>query len=157
MTGSQVMVLASDLLLDFSNSLREKFNRGATVGTHHVVMATAVVLVLVTRDPVVKSNLAGQPAIGEQLQGPVNGSESDARVGLFNQPMQFVGGEMFPSLQECPQNGAALFGLLQADALEMLQENSFGLADALRRDARLIVNTFLQHVGFHRRQNPRRC
>jgi hypothetical protein len=29
----------------------------------------------------------------------------------------------------------------------MLQENSFGLADALRRDGRLIVDSFLQHVG----------
>jgi hypothetical protein len=29
----------------------------------------------------------------------------------------------------------------------MLQENSFGLADVLPRDGRLIVDSLLQHVG----------
>jgi hypothetical protein len=29
----------------------------------------------------------------------------------------------------------------------MAKENSFGFADALRRDGRLIVDSFLQHVG----------
>jgi hypothetical protein len=29
----------------------------------------------------------------------------------------------------------------------MLKENSFGLADVLPRDGRLIVDSFLQHVG----------
>jgi hypothetical protein len=31
----------------------------------------------------------------------------------------------------------------------MLQKNSFGLADVLPRDGRLIVDSFLQHVGRH--------
>jgi hypothetical protein len=35
----------------------------------------------------------------------------------------------------------------------VLEKNSFGLADALRRDGRLIVDSFLQHVG--RRRNRR--
>jgi hypothetical protein len=29
----------------------------------------------------------------------------------------------------------------------MLKENSFGFADVLARNGRLIVNSFLQHVG----------
>src|SRR5260370_39262737 len=61
--------------------------------------------------------------------------------------MQFVDRKMFARLEECPQNRIALFGLLQADAFEMPQENSFGFADVLLRDGRLIVDSFLQHVG----------
>jgi hypothetical protein len=54
---------------------------------------------------------------------------------------------MFASFEDRPQNRVALFGLLQPHATEMLQENSFRLADVLPRDGRLIVNPFLQHVG----------
>src|SRR5260370_31204740 len=61
--------------------------------------------------------------------------------------MQFVDRKMFARLEECPQNRIARFGLLQADAFEMPQENSFGFADVLLRDGRLIVDSFLQHVG----------
>ena len=61
--------------------------------------------------------------------------------------MQFVDRKMFTSFQEGAQDCAALFGLFQADALEMSKENSFGFADVLPRDGRLIVDSFLEHVG----------
>src|SRR5208282_2018787 len=54
---------------------------------------------------------------------------------------------MLTSFQEGPQNCIALCSLLEPDAFEMVQENSFGLADVLPRDGRLIVDSFLQHVG----------
>ncbi len=151
--GGKVTVLASNLLLDFSNFLGEKFDRSTALGTHHVVMTAAVVLVFITRDAVVKGDFAGQTAIRQQFQRPIDGGEADARIGFLDQPMQFVGRKMFASFQEGPQNCVALFGLLQADALEMLQENSLGFADVLPRDGRLIVDSFLQHVG--RRGNLR--
>src|SRR5208337_5561090 len=142
-----VTVFASDLLLDFSDFLREEFNRSAALGAHHVVVTAAVVLMFVTCDAVVKSDFAGQAATGQKFQRPVNGGEADARVGFLDQAVQFVGRKMFPSFQEGPQNCAALLGLLQADAFEVLQENPFGFADVLARDGRLIVDSFLQHVG----------
>jgi len=145
--GGDVAVFVSDLPFDRSDLLREKFDRSAALGAHHVVMTAAVVLVLVTRDAVVKSNFAGQSATCQKLQRPVDGGETDARIGFLDQSMQFVDREMFASLDERPQNCVTLFGLLQADAAEMLQENSFSLADILPRDGRLIVNPFLQHVG----------
>lgn len=144
------MVLVSDLLLDFPDFFREKFDRGAALGAHHVVMTAAVVLVLIARDAVVKGDFAGEAATREKLERAVNSGETDARVGFFDQAVQFVGGKMFASFEEGPKNGAALFGLFEANAFEMLQENSFGLADALRRDSRVIVNSFLQH-GVRRR------
>jgi len=141
--GGNVTVLASDLPLDFSDFLREKFNRGAALGTHHVVMTAAVVLVFVTRDAVVESDFAGQAATRQQLQRPVDGSETDARIGFLDQSVQFVSREMFTSFKEGPQNRAALFGLFESDAFEMLQENSFSFAHVLSRDGWLIVDSFL--------------
>src|SRR5208282_3124392 len=116
-------------------------------------MTAAVVLMFIARDAVVKCNFAGQSATGQKLERPVDSSEADARVGLLDQPVQLVGRKMFTSFQEGPQNCAALLGLLQTDATKMLQENSFGFADVLARDGRLIVDSFLQHDG--RRGNSR--
>ncbi len=151
MASGNVPVFASDLLLDFSDLLREKFDRRAALGAHHVMMAAAIVLVFVTRDAVVKSDFAGQAAARQKFQRAVNGGEADARVGFLDQAMQFVGREMFASFQESPQNCAPLFGLLQADATKMLQENSFGFADVLARDGWPIVDSFLQHFGAARK------
>ena len=60
--------------------------------------------------------------------------------------MQFIDRQMFAGFEEGPQDRTALFGLFQPDALQVPQENSFGFADVLSRDGRLIVDTFLQHV-----------
>ena len=149
MASGDVVVLASNLLLDLSDFLREKFHRGATLGTDHVVMTAPVVLVLVARNAVVKSDFAGQPATRQQFQRPVNGGDADARVVFLDQAVQFVDGKMLPGFEKCPQNGIALLGLLQADALEVLQEYSFRFADVLPRDGRLIVDSFLQHGVRH--------
>ena len=94
-----------------------------------------------------KSDFAGQPASRQQLQRPVDSGHADARVVFLDQPVQFVDRKMFPGFEEGSQDGVALFGLLQTDALEMLQEDSFRFADVLLRDVRLIVDSFLQHVG----------
>ena len=116
-------------------------------------MTAAVVLVFVAGDAVMKGDFAGQAATRQKFQRAVDGGEADARVGLPDQLVQFFGREMFASFQEGAQDGVALFGLLQADATKMLQENSSGFADVLARDGRPIVDSFLQHVG--RRGNSR--
>jgi len=147
MAGGYVMVFATDLLFDFSDFLGEKFDRGAALGTDHVVMTAAVVLVLITSNAVVKGDFAGQATTSQELQGAVDGGKTDARIGFLHQAVQFVGRKMLAGFEEGPQNRVALFGLFQADAFEMLQENSFSFADALARNGGLIVDSFLQHVG----------
>jgi hypothetical protein len=109
------------------------------------MMAAPVVLVLVTRNAIVKCYFTGQPGVRQQFKRPVDGSESDVGILLFHQLIQFIGREMSAGFQKSPQNCAALLGLLQTDASQMPQENVFGLADVLGRDARLIVDSFLQH------------
>lgn len=145
--SGHVTVLAADLLLDFSYLGREEFDRGAALGTHHVVMAAPVVLMLVAGDAVMKGDFAGKPATGQKLQRAVDGGETDTLVFFLDQAVQFVGGEMFASFEERAQNRAALSGLLQAYAAQMLQENRLGFADVLARNAGLIVDSLLKHGG----------
>jgi hypothetical protein len=122
--------------------------KNSTEAPHSVhTMTAAVVLVFVTRDAVVKGDFAGQAATCQKLQRPVDSGGTDARVGFLDQPMQFVDRKMFTSFKKGPQNCVALFGLLEPDAFEMLKENSFGFADVLPRDGRLIVDSLLQHIG----------
>ena len=78
------VVFAADLPLQLLNLGGEELDRRAAVGTHHVVMVTAIVLVLVAGDTVMKRDLAGQPAFREELQGSVDGRETYLRVFLFD-------------------------------------------------------------------------
>jgi hypothetical protein len=95
--GGDVVMFASDFVLDRSDFLREKFHGSATLGTDHVVMTAAIVLVFVTCNAVVKSNFAGETAARQQLQGPVYGGEADPRVGFLDQSVQFVDRKMLAS------------------------------------------------------------
>jgi hypothetical protein len=52
---------------------------------------------------------------------------------------------MRAGFEKRPQNRAALFGLFQANTAQVPEENAFGLAHVLGRDARLVVDSFLQH------------
>src|ERR1700674_327272 len=61
--------------------------------------------------------------------------------------MQFVDGKVFAGFEARPEDSVALPSLFQSDALQMPKENSFGFADILPRDGRLIVDSFLEHVG----------
>jgi hypothetical protein len=85
MSSGYKVMFASDLLFEFAHFRREKFHRSTALRTHHVVMTAPVVLVLVARDAIVKSDLAGQPAIGQQFERPVHSGETDMRVFLFDQ------------------------------------------------------------------------
>ncbi len=74
-------MLVPDLLLQVVNFGREEFHRTAAFRAHHVVVAAAIVLVLVTGDAVVKSDFTSQTALGQQFEGAVDGGESD--LGIF--------------------------------------------------------------------------
>jgi hypothetical protein len=142
-----VTVTAADFLLDLPDFLGKEFDRRAAFRTYHVVMASAIVLVLVTGNAVVKSDFARQPATSEKFKSPVDRGKSDARVSLLNQSVQLVDGKVLAGLQKRTQDGAALFRLLQANPLQVSMEDAFSLANVLPRDGQMIVNSLLQHVG----------
>ena len=83
--GGDVTVLVSDFPFDLSDFFGKELHRCAALGADHVVMAAPVVLVLVTRDAVVKGDDTGQSAAGKKLQRAVDSGDADARVGLLDQ------------------------------------------------------------------------
>jgi hypothetical protein len=151
MSSGDVMMLASDLLLEFADFRREKFDRSAALRAHHVVMAAAIVLMLVAGDSVVERHFAGQSAICKQLQRAINGSESDVPVFFLDQLRKFVGRKVLAGFEKRAENRAALLRLLQAHPPQMPQEDALGLAHVFGRDAWLIVDSFLQHKEYEKR------
>jgi hypothetical protein len=110
-----------------------------------MVMAAPVVLMLVAGDAIVKCNLAGQAAIGEQFESAVHGGEPDVRVFLLYQLIEFVSREMRAGFKKRAENRATLSSLLQPNAPQVAEKNAFGLANVFGRDGRLVVDSFLQH------------
>lgn len=141
----EVVILAPDLLLEFADFLREKFDGTAALRADHVVMAATVVLVFVAGDAVVEGDFAGQAALGEKFQRAVNSGVTDAGILFLDQAVKFVGGEVVASFEKGAQNGVALASLLQADILQMAVKNVLGLADHLARESGLIIDAFLEH------------
>ncbi len=52
---------------------------------------------------------------------------------------------MVAGIQEGAQNGIALLGMFQSNALEVFEENVLGLTHGFTRGRRMIVNSSLQH------------
>ena len=150
MPGRFVMIFVADVALELFYFTREELDRTATTGADHVVMAAPIVLVLITRDAIVKCHLAGQPALGQQFQRPINGGIADPGVFLFDQAMKFFGGKVLAGLQEGSQNGIALGSLLETNALQMLVENTLRFTHHFARNGGLVIDTFLQHEAVWR-------
>jgi len=110
-----------------------------------MVVAAAIVLMLIAGDAIVKRDFAGQAAFRQQFQSAINGGETNAGILLLHQPVQFIGGKVLAGLQKGSQDGVALGGLFEADALKVFVQDLLRLADHLARDAGLIVNALLQH------------
>src|SRR5271155_3378218 len=70
------VVLLADLLLDAVGVRCEELNADSAVSADHVMVAAAVVLVLVTRDAVMKGDLAGESAVTQQLERAIDGGET---------------------------------------------------------------------------------
>src|SRR5262249_44116693 len=104
-----------------------------------------VELVFVTGSSVRKRHGAGQATFGQQLERAVDGGETDFAVTLFHQAEKLVGGKMVASIEERPQDGVALLGMLEADASQMLVKDVLGLAHGFARGRSVVVNASLQH------------
>ena len=144
MPRGPVAVAAADVLLEFLDFVGEEFDRTAAVGTDHVVMTAAIVLVFVTGDAVVKSDFAGKPALSEELQGAIDGGVADSGVLLFDQAVQFVRGEVLASFEEGLQDRVALSRVFKADTLEVFMKNALRFPHHLRGDGGLVVDALVQ-------------
>jgi len=143
--GGRELMLAANVVLNVLDLGGKKLNGDATLGTNHMMVVAAIVLVLVARDAIVERHLAGQAAFRQKLQRSVYRREPDAVILLLDQPIEFVRGKVVMSVEEGAQNGIALARLLEADPPEMIAENRLRLACHFPRDGRLIINSFLEH------------
>ena len=151
----EVVVLLSNLLLEFADFLRKELNRTAAFGADHVVMAAAVVLMLVASNAVVKGNLAGESTLGEKLQSAINGGVADAGVFFLDEAVEFIGGKVVAGFEKGAQNCIPLRRLLQAHAFQVTMEDVLGFPDHLAGEVGLIVDAFLEH-GWIASQNTTR-
>jgi len=133
-------VLAADFAFDALDVVGEELDGAAAFGADHVVMVAAVVLVLVARYAVVEGHLAGQPALGQQLERAVDSSETDSLIFLTHQSKQFIGGQVIASIQERAQNDVALAGVLEAHPPQMVMKNGLRFLHHLGRDSGLVIN-----------------
>ena len=92
--GSDIVILAPDLLLNISHFFCEKLHRTAALGANHVMVTAPVVLVFKPGDSVMKCNFAGQTALRQQFQRAIHGGVADAGIFFLDQPVQFIRGKM---------------------------------------------------------------
>ena len=137
-----VAMLAANFFFHPLDLRGEELHRTAALGADHVVMAAPVVLVLIARHAIMKCDLAGQSALGQQLQCAIDRGKSNARVGALHKVVQILGGKMVVRFQEGAQNDVTLPGMLQADALQVSVEDGLGLAQRFVRELDMVVNAF---------------
>lgn len=126
-----VMMFAADVFFDLLDFGREELDRASALGANHVVMVTPVELVFVARDTVMKCHFTCKSALGQKLQGAVDGRKADARIFLLHQAKEFVGGKVIASFDKSAEDGIALAGVFQADTAEMFVKDLLGLVHHL--------------------------
>jgi len=140
-----VVMLAPDLLLKPIDFRREELNRTSTSGTDHVMVATAIVLMLVTRNTVVKGNFTRKSTFSQKLKSAINRSKPNARVALAHELVKLLGREMLVGFKKGEQDGIALFCLLESDPFQVLMKAVLRLTERLPRYRQVIVNALLEH------------
>ncbi len=143
--GRQVVIATADFLFELADFLRDEFDGTAALGTHHVVVAAAVVLVLIPGNAIVESHFARKSALGQELQRAVDGGVPDAGIFLLYKAMKFIGGKVVAGFQKGAQNRVTLAGLFEADFFQVAMKNVLSFADHLAGDGGLVINAVLQH------------
>jgi hypothetical protein len=110
-------------------------------------MAAAVVLMLVPRNAIMKGDFAGQSTLREQLKRAINRGYANSRIALAHELVELLDREVLVSFQKGEENGIALLGPFQADALQMLLKAILRLAQPFLRDRDRIIDAFLQHFS----------
>lgn len=144
--GGEVVVFLADLAFQVFQFGGKEFHRASALGTDHVVVSAAVVLMFVTRDAVMEGDFTGKAAFGEKLEGAIDGSETDLRVLLADHAVKLVGGKVVASVKEGAEDGVALASVLEAYLLQVLMKDGCSFAQHFARDCGLIINPFRQHV-----------
>ena len=148
MAGGIEVILAANLFFELGYFRGEELDGDATVSAYHMMMAAPVKLVFIACHTIMKSYFTGQTAFGQQFQGTVDRGEPNLGVLFPGEPEKFISRKMIAGLKKGAQNGVALLGMLQANALKMPVKDLLGFAHVLTRRRSMVVNPSLQHQRF---------
>jgi len=125
MAGDGEAVLAGGLLLALLYRGVHELDGAAASGADEMVMMLVPEGVLKIGAAASQPDLAGQPALGEELQGPMYGGDSDLRVLLPDHGIELIGAEMPFELEENPQDEFPLRAVTQLGLGKELIEQGF--------------------------------
>jgi hypothetical protein len=112
-TAHGKIVLLDNLLLQALDTQALELDDLSTIGADKVVVVMVTLAGLVKGLPGAEVPLLGDAALGEQLQGAVDGGITDAGMLATNPEIQTLGGKMIGGVQKFVKDRLPLAGRLQ--------------------------------------------
>lgn len=113
------------LVLQAFNCLIGKFNYLSTARTYQVVMMLVFMDVLVVGVLFAEDDLSEVAAGNKEGQGAIDGGLGDAFMVLPEAQQEVLGLEVFVGLEDPPEDGLSLRGVLQSPGLQIFSEPLF--------------------------------
>jgi len=125
MVTKEKTVLAGDLLLQAFDAGIFKLDDRPAEGADEMVMMVLFTAALITGLAVAKVPLSCQAALGEELEGAMNGGVADPRILVANGPIELFRREVRPRRQEFIKDHFPLPGRLEAVLAEIVTKGIF--------------------------------
>lgn len=113
--------------LDFFDAVVAEFHRLAALLADEVIMVSVGPGGLVTGHAVAEMQLAGQPGLAEQLEGPVHGSLAYGRIPAEDLLIDFLQGMVPGEVEKNLRDGLALRGHVQSPRGHEAQKSVAGV------------------------------
>jgi hypothetical protein len=120
-------VLPGHFLLQLFDAEIFEFDDGATSLANQVVVMLLAAGGFVSRLPVPEVARLGNPGIGKEPEGPINGGITDIGVFFPQSQIEFFGGKVGSGAEELVQNNFPLPGRFQPLLRQILPKRSFNL------------------------------
>ena len=105
-------------------------------------MGAAFQAQLVTNNAVLKIHFVGEAALGEELEGPVDGGVADARIAVSHEPVKLFSAEVFACLEEDVEDAVALGALFKTLFAKMVGKDPICFLDQISAIRTHIVHAF---------------
>lgn len=149
---------SSDPLLLLLDRLVVELEHVSTLEADEVVVVLVVARGFVGRLSLAEAPLGGQPTLGQQLEGAVDGGVADAWVVLAREPQEFFDAHVTTRAEESLGDDVALTrrleALLRQKGVKLVHQRVYVLLDGRRRFTRHPPK--LLRIGGARKRCPRR-
>jgi hypothetical protein len=92
----------------------------------------------------VKIDFAGKPALGQQLESPVDGGVTDARIALLDDVVEVFSAEVIARLKKDFENAITLCALFEPLLAEMPREDPLRFGGQVSARGLSVVNALLE-------------